>query len=227
MNTVTVALTVVLTVPQMSGCATPDHKPRHLPALPDAAIASPASTAPGHDPPTLVGEPADLGSSTNPVTSTPASPRTVPAAAPAAGSSMSKGPSTVTLLPVPASPLHSPPQQARPAAKPAASSAAPARSAPPLDLKSLEAQLKATPGIGLFTKLALKNQIDDLLAQFRAHYSGQRKATLAELRQAYDRLLLKVLVLLQDSDPPLARAIASSRESIWDILSNPAKFAAV
>ena len=96
-----------------------------------------------------------------------------------------------------------------------------------MDLKSLEARLKATPGIGLFTKLALKNQIDDLLAQFRAHYSGQRTSTLAELRQAYDRLLLKVLALLQDSDPPLARAIASSRESIWDILSNPARFAAV
>ena len=99
--------------------------------------------------------------------------------------------------------------------------------APPLDLKSLEARLKATPGIGVFTKLALKNQVDDLLAQFRAHYSGQHTATLAELRQAYDRLLLKVLALLQDADPPLARAIASSRESIWDILSNPAKFAAV
>ena len=87
--------------------------------------------------------------------------------------------------------------------------------------------MKATPGIGVFTKLALKNQIDDLLAQFRAHYGGQRKATLRELRQAYDRLFLKVLVLLQDSDPPLARAIASSRESIWGILSDPAKFAAV
>ena len=114
-----------------------------------------------------------------------------------------------------------------PAAKPAAPLAAPARLAPPLDLKSLEARLKATPGIGVFTKLALKNQIDDLLAQFRAHYSGQRKATLADLRQAYDSLLFKVLALLQDADPPLAKAIASSRESIWDILSNPARFAAV
>ena len=140
---------------------------------------------------------------------------------------MSKLPSTVAPLPAPLSPPISSALQTKPAAKPAAVPAAPARSAPPLDLKSLEARLKATPGIGLFTKLALKNQIDDLLDQFRAHYGGQRKATLAELRQAYDRLLLKVLALLQDSDPPLARAIASSRESIWDILSNPAKFAAV
>lgn len=140
---------------------------------------------------------------------------------------MPKAASTVALPPVPAPPAYSPPQQARPAATAAALLAAPARPAPSLDLKSLEARLKATPGIGVFTKLALKNQIDDLLAQFRDHYSGQHKATLAALRQAYDRLLLKVLALLQDADPPLAKAIALSREPIWDILSNPAKFAAV
>jgi len=98
---------------------------------------------------------------------------------------------------------------------------------PPLDLKSLETRLKETKAIGVFTKLTLKNQVDDLLNQFRAYYQGQLKATLTELRQSYDRLLLKVLALLQDADPPLAVAIASSREAIWGILSNPAKFAAV
>ena len=220
MNALAVALTVVLTVPQMSGCATPDQKPRHLPDLVDAALASTASTAPRDEPSSLVVKPADLGRSTDPVISTPAAESPIP-----------KAPPTVALPPVPPSPSptlpHSPPSLARPATKAVAPLAVPARSAPPLDLKSLEARLKATPGIGLFTKLALKNQIDDLLAQFRAHYSGQRTSTLAELRQAYDRLLLKVLALLQDSDPPLARAIASSRESIWDILSNPARFAAV
>ncbi|MBC7728548.1 MAG: hypothetical protein H7242_13225 [Microbacteriaceae bacterium] len=98
---------------------------------------------------------------------------------------------------------------------------------PPLDLQSLEARLKATQAIGVFTKLTLKNQIDDLLAQFRAYYRGQLKVTLTALRQSFDRLVLKVLALLQDADPPLAMAIESSRESIWGILSNPAKFAAV
>ena len=48
-----------------------------------------------------------------------------------------------------------------------------------------------------------------------------------EPRRSYDLLVLKVLALLQDADPPLASAIASSRESIWGILSNPVKFAAV
>ena len=233
MNGLTVVLSVVLTMTLMSGCASPQHNPTRSPDPIDAAIASPESVAPRVEPPSLVAEPAVRavaavpGSTTEPVTSTPAPQRTVAVAAPAARPSMPKAPSTVALPPVPPPPSQSPPVQAMPAAKPAAPLAAPARPAPPLDLKSLEARLKATPGIGVFTKLALKNQIDDLLAQFRAHYSGQRKATLADLRQAYDSLLLKVLALLQDADPPLAKAIASSRESIWDILSNPARFAAV
>ena len=98
---------------------------------------------------------------------------------------------------------------------------------PPLDLKSLETRLKETKAIGVFTKLTLKNQVDDLLDQFRAFYQGRLKTTLAELRRSYDLLVLKVLALLQDADPPLASAIAASRESIWGILSNPAKFATV
>ena len=95
---------------------------------------------------------------------------------------------------------------------------------PPLDLKSLETRLKETKAIGVFTKLALKNQVDDLLDQFRAFYQGRLKSTLAELRQSYDRLLLKVLALLQDADRPLAQAIVASREAIWGILADPVKF---
>jgi hypothetical protein len=98
---------------------------------------------------------------------------------------------------------------------------------PPLDLKSLETRLRETKAIGVFTKLTVKNQVDDLLNQFRAYYQGKLKTTLAELRRSYDLLVLKVLALLQDADPPLASAIVASRESIWAILSNPAKFAAV
>ena len=79
----------------------------------------------------------------------------------------------------------------------------------------------------MFTKIALKNQVDDLLDQFRAYYQGRIKTTLAELRQPYDLLLLKVLSLLQDRDPSLARVIVASREAIWGILADPAKFATI
>ncbi len=116
----------------------------------------------------------------------------------------------------------------KPSAEPAAKkpSAAPSPTKPSsLDLTTLETRLKETKAIGVFTKITLKNQVDDLLDQFRAHYQGQAKTTLAELRQPYDRLLLKVLSLLQDGDPELARAIVASREEIWGILSDPKKFA--
>jgi hypothetical protein len=97
--------------------------------------------------------------------------------------------------------------------------------APPLDLKALETRLKETNAIGVFTKLALKNQIDDLIERFRAFYQGRIKTSLGELRQSFDMLVMKTLALLQDADPPLASALASSRESIWSILSDRAKFA--
>ena len=84
-----------------------------------------------------------------------------------------------------------------------------------------------TKAIGVLTKIALKNEIDDLLDQFRAFYQGKLKTTLAELRRPFDLLVLKVLSLLQDTDPPLASAIVASREAIWGILSDPAKFAAI
>jgi hypothetical protein len=96
---------------------------------------------------------------------------------------------------------------------------------PPLDLTTLETRLKETKAIGVFTKITLKNQVDDLLDQFRAYYQGRAKTSLAELRRPYDGLVLKVLSLLQDGDPELAREIVASREAIWGILADPNKFA--
>jgi hypothetical protein len=118
---------------------------------------------------------------------------------------------------------------AAPAAQPKKEAAAkPAKKAEPtLDLTSLETRLKETKAIGVMTKLALKNQVDDLLNQFRAYYQGKLKTTLAELRRPFDLLILKVLSLLQDSDPALAAAIVASREAIWAILADPVKFANV
>ena len=105
--------------------------------------------------------------------------------------------------------------------------AAPAAEAAPLDLNTLVQQLRDTRAIGIFTKLSLKNQVDDLLSDFRTFYQGQSQFTLDELRQDYEVLLLKVVSLLQDGDPSLAAAVNSSREAIWSVLSNPAKFATI
>jgi len=125
--------------------------------------------------------------------------------------------------PVAMAPAKLPTEQ--PSKKPSATpSSGKKETSPPLDLTALETRLKETKAIGVFTKITLKNQVDDLLDQFRAYYQGRIKTTLAELRQPYDRLLLKVLSLLQDGDPELAREIVTSREAIWSILADPAKF---
>jgi hypothetical protein len=95
---------------------------------------------------------------------------------------------------------------------------------PSLDLSSLEKRLRETKAIGVFTKITLKNQVDDLVDQFRDYHGKRGKNSLAELRQRFDMLLLKLLTLLQDNDPTLARTIVASREAIWSMLIDSEKF---
>lgn len=128
-----------------------------------------------------------------------------------------------------------PPVAAKPPAKPQASTssaappstqAAPKPPAPaPLDLKSLEERLKDTSAIGVLTKLSLKNQVDDLVGEFRAYHRGARPPTLSQLRPAFELLLMKVLSLLQDRDPTLAHDVNASRDAIWGVLTDPRKLA--
>lgn len=115
-----------------------------------------------------------------------------------------------------------PAAEAATAAKTPAGAVKPATAA--LDLPALEQRLRDTHAIGVFTKLSLKNQVDDLLGEFRAFHGGRSRPPLTDLRQHYDLLLMKVLTLLQDGDPPLASAILASREAIWAMLSDPEKF---
>jgi hypothetical protein len=163
------------------------------------------------------------------------------AAAPAAPAATAPPPQPAALPPPPEQATKTAAKPAAPEAKapakPAATAASPSvkaapapvakAAAPPLDLKALETELRETKAIGVMTKLSLKNQVDDLLSQFRAFYQGKLKTTLAELRRPFDLLVLKLLSLLQDSDPTLAAAIVASREAIWGILSDRTKFASL
>jgi hypothetical protein len=96
-----------------------------------------------------------------------------------------------------------------------------------LDLKSLEQRLRDTKAIGVFTKLSLKIQVDDLLADMKAFHGGRSLPPLPELRQSYESLLLKVVTVLQNGDPQLASAVSASRDSIWTLLSDPKKFSEI
>lgn len=172
------------------------------------------------------------GASSGAATDAALEPRTALPPAQSTGQEMSKSEAPASKAPVkPASPV-TPSTKTSPTGEVAKSGQAQSQTPiakkpepPPLDLASLETRLKETKAIGVMTKIALKNQVDDLLDQFRAFYQGRLKTTLAELRKSFDLLVLKVLSLLQDGDPSLASAIVASREAIWGILSDPVKFA--
>jgi hypothetical protein len=184
----------------IAGCAATPPAPSP-PA--STAASAPASTAP---PPAIAPAPAKPAAVPVPPSISTGHAAPVDAKAPPKGS------------PAPPKALALAKPQAAPAAAPKA------EAAPALDIKSLEEQLKETKAIGVMTKLALKNQVDDLLQKFRDFYDGRLKTTLADLRQPYELLLMKVITLLQDSDAALAGAIHRSREAIWAVLSDRDKF---
>jgi hypothetical protein len=179
--------------------------------------APPETPAPPPPPPEPVRAPTPAAPP--PAAPTPAAPRPPPAGV--ASGTASARPAAPAKPPTPA-PTSSAPSP--PVSKVAAAPVASKPPAPPLDLASLETRLRETRAIGVFTKVSLKNQVDDLLDKFRAYYKRQSNTTLAELRRPYDMLLLKTLSLLQDSDPALARDIVASREAIWGILADRDKF---
>jgi len=177
------------------------------------AVAPPAPVAPPRDEPMPQ---ATSPAAAEPSTRQPAPVQQKPAAREPPVPVAATKPSTSPAAPAPS---------VKPAAPPAAAAQPPA--APPLDLNALKQQLKDTNAIGVMTKLSLKNQVDDLLQQFRDYYGGKAKVTLPQLRRSYDALLMKVLSLVQDSDAKLATSIVASREPIWGLLSDPKKFAAL
>jgi len=240
-HTVSVGLIILAA---LAGCS---HVPPGPPATTAAAAQPVASPGPPPVPPQSASAPATAIPDARPSTPVDAAAPTLPqeqsraASAPKAAAGMP----AATVAPAPPPPGRPNPaaaaSTARPAAPPApapkpaatpAATVAPAAAATPaappaapsLDLAALEQRLRDTRAIGLFTKLSLKNQVDELLTQFRAYHRGDKSVPPSLLRQRYDGLLMKVLSVLQDGDPPLATQIWSSREVIWSVLADPAKF---
>jgi len=179
-----------------------------LPLLLTTACAHLERAAPASEPPIVAAQPGAPQAAAKP--SAPGPPRPALAAAPAKAPAPSAG-----------TPAAEAPRKAVPSVAPTPVAA------PALDLNTLGAQLKETKAIGIFTKITLKNQVDDLLDQFRAFYDGKATFTMGDLRRSFDLLMMKVLTLLQDADQRLASAIVSSRESIWGLLADSEKFATV
>jgi hypothetical protein len=177
------------------------------PAAPSQPAAVPAPSAPAPAPQTTV---------------KPAAPAPV-APAPSAPPPITKKPATPP--PLKSAPPAPPATAAGEAGGKTASSAAKTPAPAPLDLKELKQELKDTKAIGIFSKITLKNQMDDLLGRLRKYHQGQPNPPLTDLRRSYELLVMKVQSLVQDDDKKLASDIAASREAIWALLADPKKFA--
>ncbi len=203
-----------------AGCAGTKPPPPVAPSPTTSSQTGAKIVAPSAEPAAPPNPPAPTAAQSGATTIEPASAPATPSANASTGPRNTKAAPPAAKAPPPAPPAQATKKDSTPpdVAKP---------KVPPLDLASLETRLKQTKAIGVLSKIAISNQVDDLLDQFRAFYQGKLKTTLAELRRPYDLLVLKVLSLLQDSDPALASAIVASREAIWGILADPGKFAAI
>jgi hypothetical protein len=92
------------------------------------------------------------------------------------------------------------------------------------DLQTLADQIRASRAIGFFTKLSLRNQVDDLVEAFRRYHDGESEKPLDQLRERYFFLLMKIISLLQDREPDLSKEIFDAREVLWAKLADPKKF---
>lgn len=98
---------------------------------------------------------------------------------------------------------------------------------PAFDLADLENRLRETDAIGLFTKLSLKAQVDNLIDDFRAFHSGEDSLDIESLRQRYRALLSETLALLESGDPELYEYISRARGALWTVLADELKFASL
>ena len=220
-----------------AGCST-HRAATDVPAPPPSSESGPAltETAPAPSPDVASGPP----TTPTPPTATAAPPAESPAPTPPAAPKTAEAPPPLTPAPapksadVPATPAPAPSRPTPPAPAPPKTAAVPKQETrpaspapPPLDLAGLEKRLRDTKAIGVFTKLSLKNQVDDLIADFKAFHDRRSSIKLEDLRERYNGLMLKVLSLLQRDDPPLARDLSASREALWTVLTDPVKFAQV
>ena len=223
----------VLLVLLSAGCASV------TPPQPHVAAAQPAAPQPAAtnsaDKPVEVATPEPAASqpvASQPVASQPIASQPVasqPVASQPAATPVAKSvpqPARAAVKPPPVKPVPLPVLKGAAPIAPAVAASRVAAAAPALDLEALKARLRATKAIGVFTKLSLKNKVDDLMKQFTEHYQGS-KPPLADLRLSYDLLMMKVLSLLQDSDQALAAEVVSSREAIWALLADEKRFFAL
>ena len=95
------------------------------------------------------------------------------------------------------------------------------------DLDTLIDRISHSKALGFLTKLSLKRDIDGFLKDFRAYHDGREENSLEQLRERYDAMVQKLVVLVQDEDQELVKTIDDGREKLWAMLSDEKKFASL
>lgn len=236
----------------VAGCASVERAPVAADPAPDAAVSTATQEAPpakeiaSAAPPQAEAQGSVVAEAVQePARPTPPPPAAAPVVTPPPVQPAKPGPTpSAAPRPAPAAKAPAPVAKAPPSkgissasagsssasaqpARPGADAATAGSGGAQLNLTALEQRLRDTNAIGVMTKITIKNQVDELLERFKAHHEGRDKTPLAQLRQPYDTLIMKVLSLLQDKDPSLASSIAQSRETIWGILTDRNRFSSL
>ena len=84
------------------------------------------------------------------------------------------------------------------------------------NLDILIARLKETDALGVFTKLALKGDVEEIIEMAHEYQSLAALPELQSAREQFDGLVLKTITLLNDKDPNLAADIYQARDLVWE-----------
>jgi len=85
-------------------------------------------------------------------------------------------------------------------------------------------RIKRSKSVGGLTKLSLKKDYDRLAEMARDYHEGVEDISLEQLRERYDVMHNRLIVLLQDKDEEFIEFIHESSDEFWEMLADPEKF---
>ena len=87
-------------------------------------------------------------------------------------------------------------------------------------IDDLETRFRNTSAMGFLTKLHMKGKLDQMINEISDYHDGRSKFSIDQLRDRFDLLVDKVMVLVQDDDAKLAKDIDADRAKLWSALSD-------
>ena len=201
-----------------------------MPADPQVAEHVPETVADSPQLPAAIPDPDPIAVEPEPEPEPESAPEPEPIPEPEPQPKPESEPETIVEPTVPAEEPESYVQPPPAPAEPAEVETAPVESTPPeatLNLDKLGTRLRKTKAIGLFTKLELKSQVEDLLDEMEDYHDAKGSLELDQLEEHFNLLVMKLLLLLQDDDPQLHKEIARSRPVLWTTLADPNQFSSM